>query len=290
VTTTREPVVFLDGRLVPLADARISPEDRGFLFADGVYESIRYYPKPGSRGAGDLFELDRHVQRLRASLGAIRLHSVDLQPLLDSLPTLLESNELVEGQASIYVQVTRGVAPRSHAFPENIRPTVYARARRFELLTDAWRDGVATVTVDDVRWGRCDVKSIALLANVLAKDEAKSRGAFEALFVRDGRVTEGSHTAVAFVVDGVLRTHPSGTHILPSVTREIVLGLAEELGIATEERAMERSAIEKVDEVFLMGTTTEVMPVTSIDGRPVGSGTVGPVTRRLQDAYFALHP
>lgn len=288
MTEAREPVVFLDGNLVPLAEARISPEDRGFLFADGVYESIRYYP--GGDGAGVFFELEAHEQRLRASLAAIRLQPVDLQPLLTALPDLIEANGLIDEHASIYIQITRGVAPRSHAFPADPRPTVYARARRFERLTKAWRDGVAVITVDDVRWGRCDVKSISLLANVLANDEAKSRGAFEALFVRDGRITEGSHTAVAFVVDGVLRTHPSGTHVLPSVTREVVLGLAVGLDIDVVEEAVERDALDRVDEVLLLGTTTEVMPVIAIDGRPVGVGVVGPVTRRLQEAYFALHP
>lgn len=285
-----DPVVFLDGRRIPLSQARISPEDRGFLFGDGVYESIRYYPSTGS-GDGVFFELERHADRLRASLAAIRLDGVDLAPVLDALPQLIDENGLRDAHASIYVQVTRGVAPRTHAFPgRETPPTVYARARRFTLLTDAWREGVAVVTVDDVRWGRCDVKSIALLANVLASEDAKSRGGFEAVFVRDGIVTEGSRTAVAFVGDGVVRIHPSGSQILPSVTREVVLDLARAQGIQVEERAVGVAELGAIDEMFLLGTTTELMPVISLDGQPVGAGTVGPITRRLQDAYFALHP
>lgn len=285
-----DPIVFLNGDLVPLSDARISPEDRGFLFADGVYESIRWYPENGS-GPGIFFELDRHVQRLRASLEAIRLRDVDLQPMLDALPALIERNGLTDEQASIYLQVTRGVAPRSHAFPgASTPPTVYARVRRFPLLVEEWDQGVAAVTVVDDRWGRCDVKSIALLANVLANEDARSRGAFEALFVRDGVVTEGTHTSVAFVRDGVVRTHPTGAHILPSVTRELLIVLADELGIAVDERAVTIDELPSMDEAFVMGTTTEVMPVVRIDDRPVGDGTVGTVTRKLQTAYFTLHP
>lgn len=285
-----DPVVFLNGELVPLSRAHISPQDRGFLFADGVYESIRWYPEAGP-GPGTFFELERHVQRLRTSLEAIRLRHVDLDPVLDALPALIERNGLTDQQASVYLQVTRGVAPRSHAFPgESTPPTLYARARLFPLLVEEWDRGVAAVTVVDDRWGRCDVKSISLLANVLANEDARSRGAFEALFVRDGVVTEGTHTSVAFVRDGVVRTHPMGAHVLPSVTRELLLVLADELGIAVDERAVGVDELPSMDEAFVMGTTTEVMPVVRIDDRPVGDGTVGPVTRQLQTAYFTLHP
>ena len=284
-----EPIVWLNGDFVPLSRAHISPEDRGFLFGDGVYESIRHYPG-GPDGRGQLFELERHLLRLRASLAAIRLEGVDVDAIGAVLPELIERNGLTGEHTSVYLQVTRGVAPRTHAFPEaGTPPTVYARARRFERPLAAWRDGATVVTVEDVRWGRCDVKSIALLANVLASEDAHRRGATEAVFVRDGVVTEGAHTSVAFVLDGMVRTHPSGPRILPSVTREVVLELCARHGIGVDERALEVEALDGADEMFLMGTTTEIMPVIELDGRPVGSGTVGPVTRRVQEAYAALH-
>ncbi len=285
-----DAVVFLNGGFVPLAEARISPEDRGFLFADGVYESIRYYPSPPG-GIGVLFELERHLQRLRASLDEIRLRGVDVDALGAVLPELIRRNGLEGSPASIYVQVTRGVAPRTHVFPDaSTPPTVYARTRYFDPPIDAWQNGAAAATIEDQRWGRCDVKTIALLANVLASEDARRAGAREAIFVHDGVVTEGSHTTVAFVRDGILRTHPSGKRILPSVTREVVLRLCGELGVPVEERAVAVQEFSRLDEAFVMGTTTEIMPVTTIDGRPVGDGRVGPITRRIQDAYFALHP
>ena len=293
-------IVHLDGAYLPLSEARISPEDRGFLFADGVYESIRYYPVPRDGDGVDVedgtilshvFGLDRHLERLRRSLAGIRLDGVDLSFVGPAAVELIRRNGLVHDHATVYLQITRGAAPRQHAFPETpARPTRYARAQRFVPPESKWNDGIEVALVDDVRWGRCDVKSISLLANVLASEEARERGATEAVFVREGVITEGAHTAVAFVQDGRLRTHPETQRILPSVTRALVLELCAELGIGIDERPLQRRELDAVAEMMVLGTTTEVMPVVRVDGRPVGDGAVGPVTRTLQAADRALHP
>lgn len=285
------PIVFLDGAYLPLDLARISPEDRGFLFGDGVYESLRYYPVPaGTIATRGIFELDRHLDRLARSLRGVRLEGVDIARVATVAGELLERNALREHDATIYVQITRGAAPRTHVFPgAQARPTVYAIARKFEAPVEKWEHGIEVALVDDVRWGRCDVKSIALLANVLASEEARERGASEAVFVREGEITEGAHTAVAFVVDGCVRTHPETSRILPSVTRALVLELCASLGIAVDERPLRRDELRSAQEMMVLGTTTEVMPVVRVEGEAVGDGAPGPVTRRIQAAYRALH-
>jgi D-alanine transaminase len=284
------PIVHLDGRYLPLDEARISPEDRGFLFGDGVYESLRYYPVSTDVAATrGLFAVDRHLARLRRSLHGIQLGGVDVDAIPPIAAELLDRNGLRDRDASVYLQITRGAAPRQHAFPgELARPTVYAIARPFDPPHAQWEHGIGVALVDDVRWGRCDVKSIALLANVLASEEARARGATEAVFVREGEITEGAHTAVAFVQEGRLRTHPETARILPSVTRALVLELCERLGIEIDERPLRRSELGDVQEMIVLGTTTEVMPVVRVDGEPVASGTPGPLTRRLQEAYRGL--
>lgn len=284
------PLVYLDGQYLPLNEARISPDDRGFLFGDGVYESLRYYPVPAETSILDgIFGLDRHLARLARSLRGVRLEGVDTAGIPAIATELVERNDLRSHDATIYLQITRGVAPRTHVFPgAGSRPTVYAIARRFEPPVDQWERGIEVALVDDVRWGRCDVKSIALLANVLASEQAREQGATEAVFVREGEITEGAHTAVAFVVDGRLRTHPETSRILPSVTRALVLELCASLSIEVEERPLRRDELGSVQEMIVLGTTTEVMPVVRVDGVAVGAGVPGPVTRRLQTGYREL--
>jgi len=182
--------------------------------------------------------------------------------------------------------VTRGVAPRTHRFPDPaVTPTCMALVRSFDPPRSEQETGVDVALVEDLRWGRCDIKSVALLANVLAKEDAVRAGAFEAIFVRDDLIIEGSHTAVLAVREGVLIAPPNGPQILPSVTREVVLEMATQMGIGIELRSIERSELGQVDELMLLGTSTEVMGVVRVDGRRVGAGVVGPVTRRLQAAW-----
>jgi len=273
-------LAWFNGEFLPLVDLRISPFDRGFLFADGVYEGLRWYPGRG------VFRFEEHLRRLGESLSMIRIGGVDLDEIADAVPELVRRNGLEESDATVYLQVTRGVAPRTHAFPDPpVVPTRMALVRAFTPQVQVQRNGATATLVEDLRWGRCDIKSVSLLANVLAKEEAVRVGTNEAIFTRNGRVIEGSHTAVMIVVDGVLVAPPNGPEILPSVTREVVLGLALELGIAVDLRPIQVSELERIDEMLVLGTSTEVTPVVRIDGREVGSGKVGPITRRLQEAW-----
>ena len=273
-------LAWFNGEFLPLADLRISPFDRGFLFADGVYEGLRWYPDQG------VFRFEDHLRRLGESLAMLRIEGVDLDEFATAVPELVRRNGLAGADATVYLQVTRGVAPRTHAFPDPaVVPTRMALVRAFEPFIHAQENGASATLVEDLRWGRCDIKSISLLANVLAKEEAVRAGTDEAIFVREGRVIEGSHTAVMVVVDGVLVAPPNGPEILPSVTREVVLELAARLGIEVDLRPIEVAELDRIDEMLVLGTSTEVTPVVRIDGREVGQGVVGPVARRLQAAW-----
>ncbi len=272
--------VFLNGRYLDKSEATIPVDDRGFLFADGVYEVIRVYD-------GRPFQLEPHMDRLRDGLAALRI-AADVDSLPGVAERLLEENGLGGAEATIYIQITRGVAPRAHAFPADAVPTVYMATTPFRApAATLFEDGAAAVTVPDVRWGRCDIKSIALLANVLANQAAKEAGAFEAILVRDGMLIEGSHSNLFGVRDGELITYPACNYILDGITRRVVLALAEEEGIPVRLGPLPAAEIESIDELFLSGTTTEVMPVTRVDGRPIADGRPGPITRRLQAAFAA---
>lgn len=277
-------IVFFDGRFLPKDEVRISPDDRGFLFADGAYEVVRVY-------AGQPFLMEEHLRRLRYSLGELRISLPTLAELEDVALELIERNDLTESEASIYVQVTRGVAPRKHAFPsQSIPATVYVTASPFSPRWEKWEEGVAVILVPDIRWARCDIKSLALLPNVLASQAAREREAEEAIFVRDGVITEGAHTNVCAVFDGQLVTHPAMNHILAGITRGLVLALCAELSIPYREEPIRADALGAASELMILGTTTEIMPVVQVDGRPVGDGRPGPVTRVLQRAFRALLP
>jgi D-alanine transaminase len=273
-------LVHLNGNDVPESEARISVDDRGFLFADGVYEVIRVYD-------GHMFQAEPHAERMRAGLAALRIATAPVDALLAGAERLIEANGLQTGDATIYAQVTRGAAPRRHAFPDSqVAPTVFIAARPFRAHpTSHWDDGVAAITAPDTRWSRCDIKSIALLPNVLANQAAREAGAFEALFVRDGVVIEGSHSNLCAVLDDEVVTYPECNYILPGISRRVVLALARDLGMRVREGAIPVEMLRDVQELFLTGTTTEVMPVTRVDDRPVGDGRPGPVSRRLQQAF-----
>jgi D-alanine transaminase len=271
--------VYLNGRIIEHSQAAIPVDDRGFLFADGVYEVIRLY-------GGQPFLDEPHFRRLRAGLAALRIDDSVVDELREAMPRVIAEND-VTGDGTVYIQVTRGVAPRRHAFPKDaVRPTVYMFAKPFpQHPADAFENGVPAITVPDTRWSRCDIKSIALLPNVLANQQAHERGAFEALFVRDGVIIEGSHSNLFAVVDDTLITYPVCNYILPGITRALVLELARELGIPSAEAPLYVERLDDVTELFLSGTTTEVMPISTLDGVPVGHGGRGPMTQRLQGAY-----
>jgi D-alanine transaminase len=277
-------LAYLNGTYVPRAGATISVEDRGFIFGDGVYEVWRVLN-------GRLFEMRRHLDRLIAGLTALRIAPPDVcQPeILEQVATkLLRESGITDGEGTLYLEITRGAALRAHAFPaQSTAPTVYLTVNRFTPPEDLRQRGAIGITVPDVRWLRCDLKTLQLLPNVLAKQAAAEAGAADAILVRDGIVTEGSHTNVMAVIDGALHTHPTNNLILPGITRAVVLELAASLGIPVREVAFAERDIPNVDELFLAGTTTDIMPLVRVNDRTIGNGSPGPVTRRLITAFRA---
>ncbi|HJU91205.1 MAG TPA: D-amino-acid transaminase [Gemmatimonadaceae bacterium] len=274
-------LVYLNGSYVDRAAAAISIEDRGFLFGDGIYEVVRSID-------AHFIERERHLRRLERSAREIRLDlsAAEADSLGDVALALLEKNGLSEGHAAVYMQVTRGVATRKHAFPPSgTRPTVFVTSSRFTPLDKNHEHGIGVITHPDLRWGRCDIKSVNLLPNVLANQAAHERGCYEAILIRDGVVTEATHSSLFGVVHGTLRTHPLASSILPSVTREIVLELARDGGLKLRESAITERELADVDELFIASTTADVTPVISVDGKPVGDGTPGATTKLLQQAY-----
>lgn len=273
-------IVYLDGHFLPRTDAKLSVDERGFLFGDGVYEVTRAIN-------GRFFEWSRHAARLTRGLRELRIACpVSMEEFHDLQLRLLQENGLGDGEATVYLQVTRGAAPRTHRFPPaGTAPTVFLSATGFTPPHDRRAVGVPAVTYPDYRWSRCDLKTVNLLPAVLANQFAHDHGAFESLFIRDAVLTEGSHTNVFGVIDGVLRTYPNSNYVLPGVTRDVVIELAHELGVVVSETPIYRHEMASMDECFLTGTTSDVMPVVTIDGAPVGDGRPGPVTMGL---YAAL--
>jgi D-alanine transaminase len=274
----------LNGEFVPRTSARISVEDRGFVFGDGVYEVWRAID-------GCLFEPERHLERLHHGLRELRIAVPDMATL-DGVrgiaDRLLAESGLQSGDASVYLEITRGAAPRAHAFPATaVRPTVFMMVNRVTPSHELRARGAAAITTPDVRWLRCDIKTVQLLPNVLAQQAAAERGATEALLIRDGVLTEGSHTNVFAVVNNVLRTHPLTNLILPGVTRAVLLDLARSAGIVIDETPIRESDIANVDELFLAGTTTDVMPIVRVDDAVIGNGAPGEITMRLYEALRA---
>ena len=272
-------IVYVNGSFVPRAEARISVEDRGFVFGDGVYEVVRVI-------SGRLFAARFHNERLKRSLDGVR---ISLSPadsperFVEIGKQLLRENGLIEGQATLYIQVTRGAATRAHNFPQpEVPPTIYISVARFMPYSDLALTGAPAISHPDLRWGRCDLKTLNLLPNVLASQTAKEKGAFEAMLIRDGVVTEGTKTNFFGVVDGSLRTHPLDSHILPGITRSVLRDLAREVNIDLDETPIRSDEIPRLSELFLTGTTTDVMPVVKLDDKPVGKGKPGELTRKLQ--------
>ena len=274
--------VYLNGKYLPKSEAHISVDDRGFLLGDGVYEVTPFYE-------GVPFALDRHLDRMRNGLEWMRI-DFDVTALEEVHRTLIRRNGLEdEDRAMVYLQITRGAAPRTHYFPTvPVEPTVYAFATKWSRpADDVWSRGFRSVTVPDRRWSRVDIKTICLLPNALAYQAARDAGADDAILVRDGVALEGAHQNFWAVFGDTVVTHPTTNQILPGITRGVVLELAEELGIPVEQRAIAVEELSVADELFFTGTTGEVRPCVEVDGRRVGGGGVGPVTRRLSDAFLA---
>ncbi len=266
--------VYLNGQYVEEDQARISIDDRGFLFADGVYEVVHLY-------GGRTFEWERHLARLERSLQGIGLGGVDVEGL-GSVRDRLRA-EFPEGEAALYIQITRGTQRRTHAppAPGTIEPTVLVWIRPVTpIFPEMVERGVPVVTVPDDRWAKVWIKTIGLLPNVLAKGKAIEAGAFEALFVRDGMVTEATSANVFRVKNQVVQTAPVTNYILPGITRQVVLELAREAGYTVVEEPFSADELKTSDELFLTGTLTEVLPITRVDDH-VLSEKSGPIARQL---------
>ncbi len=272
-------IVYFNGRYMDKSEVRIDPEDRGFMLADGTYEFVRNY-------RGKPFRIREHLRRFAGSLAQIRLAppaGVDFEAVASEL---IRRNGMEQAETALYLQMTRGASPRKHPFPNPpVPPTVYAVLVPVTPPEDKWRNGVPAITVPDTRWGHCDIKSIGLLPNVLAAQAAAEAGAEEAIFIRGGAVTEGTHTNVAAVFGGAVETHPTGTAILDGITRDVVRECCSDEGIPFIEEPVTEPRFRNADEIIIMGSSTELMPVVVLDGRPVGNGLPGPVLRRLQAAF-----
>ncbi len=276
--------VYLNGRILPLEEACVPVTDRGFLFGDGVYEVIPAY-------GGRLFRWPHHLQRLQNSLDGIRLAN----PLSDAqwrdvLEELLVRNREEAGadnDQAIYLQVTRGSAPkRDHCFPREIRATVYALSQPIPPPDPAIaRDGVAAVTLADNRWSRCDIKAVTLLPNVLLRQQAVDAGAAEAILIRDGNAIEGTSSNLFVVRDNRLCTPPKSDYMLPGITRDLVLELAADNGMACDETEIRAASLPQAEEIWITSSTREIVPVTRLDGRTIGTGEPGPWWRKMSELY-----
>jgi D-alanine transaminase len=268
----------VNGVILPLAEATVPALDRGFLFGDAVYEVLRVYD-------GRPWLAHEHYERLARSLEAIRINGVDIARLRARMSATIAAGQF--GEATVYIQVTRGAAPRTHVFPTAATPLEFLYVAAYhDRHRDDRQAGIAVVTYPDIRWDRCDIKSTNLLGNVLANQAASEAGCREALlYLPDGTLTEGSHTSFFAVRDGTVLTAATSSAILPGITRGLILRLTRQAGLSVREEVLRRSELDSVSELFLTGTTVEVLPVVRVDGRPVAEGRPGPVTRRLQQAY-----
>ena len=274
-------IVYVNGQYLRSDDARVHIEDRGYQFADGIYEVCLVID-------GRYWDADGHLERMDRSLRELQISQpMSRTSLCTVMAELLTRNRLKN--ALVYIQITRGVAPRNHPFPGPETPTALVMtARRFDLDASDERaaEGVNVITQPDIRWARVDIKSVSLLPNVLAKQAAFEAGALEALLVKDGKITEGS-SSNAWIVDhsGTIITHPKGQEILGGITRETAIACARDLQVKIEERPFTVEEAMQAKEAFITAATVLVMPVTAIDGRQIGNGAPGPIAMRLRQAY-----
>jgi D-alanine transaminase len=272
--------VYLNGEILPYHEAKVHVDDRGFTLADGIYDVIRVYN-------GRPFEIHRHMRHVARSAAALRL---ELDPDVAEIERLARQlvQDYGETDAQIYLQVTRGEAPRAHAFPKGVKPTTMITVKpAINPPPEVIARGEGAITLPDDRWGRCDVKTIGLTANVLARQRANEAGCYEAVFVRDGYITDCASCNVMAVFGSTLMTAPKTNYILGGITREVTLELARADGIDVVEESFRVEAFRAADEILLTGTNTGVMPIVRLDGAQVGSGAPGPITRRLVELFRA---
>lgn len=275
------PIGLIDGELIDLNQNIVPMEDRGYQFGDGVYEVTRVYN-------GRCFALRMHVDRLYRSLRELRIPAVyTFSELEEFHEALIKESGIKEG--AIYLQITRGVAPRAHGFPNTVEPRLTMSIRPTTVNTAVKENGAKVSFIPDERWLRCDIKSINLLGNILGKQRAKEAGSFEGIMVRDEHVTEGTSSNFYVVKDGIVWTHPANNLVLRGITRTYLTEkIFPELDITIVEKPFTAAFAKSADEAFITGTNTEIVPVVIMDGVPLQDGKVGPTTRKIQAAYEAL--
>ncbi len=267
--------VYINGSYMPIEEATVPVLDRGFIFGDGVYEVIPAF-------AGRLFRFDEHMQRMHNSLHAVNIANPmsdsEWRSMLEQLMTLNGG-----GDQSIYFQVTRGVAPRDHVLARPITPTVFAMSH--PLPSRMKVEAVSAMSCEDIRWQRCNIKAISLLPNVLLRQGAMEQGAYEAILIRDGLVTEGAASNVFVVKAGLVRTPVKNQYLLPGITRDLVLELLEEHGIPHAANDITEQELLDADEIWLTSSTKEILPVTQLNNKPVADGKPGPVWQQVYELY-----
>jgi len=272
------PIVYFNGEFLPKDQVHISPDDRGFLFGDGVYDVTLTYD-------GRLFRIEDHLERMANGLRALAIDGVDVEGLSAVGSELVKRNDLDSYNQAVYFQVTRGAAKRTHHFPPaETKPSVYASISPLSRKGDPV-NGSPVITLPDIRWSRCDIKSVNLLPNCLANQAAKEASAVEAMFVRDGVVLEGTSSTFFAVFDGIVCTPPLTNYILPGITQKVVLEQCETDGIPIRFSSIHKHELQDADELFMAGTTTEVVPIVSIDGAPVRDGKPGPIALRVYELF-----
>jgi len=272
------PTVYLNGEYLPETEARISVLDRGFIFGDGVYEVIPVY-------GGKLFRFEEHMLRLQNSLDALKINNpLSIEEWSHALEELIKQNN--GGDLSLYLRITRGAAARDHAIPDNPVPTIFAMCNPLKpVASKIIEEGVAAITLDDIRWQRCHIKAISLLPNVLLRQEALDQGAAEAILIRDGMATEGAASNLFAVIHGVITTPPKSHMLLPGITRDLILELATANSLASQEKDISLDELKQADEIWLTSSTKEILSVTRLDDHPVGNSKPGPLYQRVLALY-----
>ena len=271
---------FLNNDFLPLKDAKVSVLDRGFIFADGIYEVIPAF-------AGKLFRLEHHLNRLNDNLAAIKIENPYTTDQWEKIFTdLIDKNNHQNIDCSIYMQVTRGVAKRDHVFPENSTPTIFVMLNPMPSADPKKLEkGLSVITREDIRWQYCNIKSISLLGNIILKQEAADNNADEAVLIRDGHLTEGSSSNIFIVKDGVIKTPIKDHQLLPGITRDLIVEIAKDKGLACEETPITEEELLAADEVWLSSSLKEVSPVCIINGKAVADGFPGPYWRKMYQLF-----
>ncbi len=273
-------IVYFNGQFLELEEVKISPYDRGFQYADGVYEVIRTY-------FGKLFRYKDHLERLKESLASIKIRYNEADKLESIIYKIIEINNYAGADLSVYIQITRGASyPRKHSFPpETVEPTIFVSVTPIEEKSNDSGKGIKIIFENDFRWLRCDIKSISLLASVLANQHAVEEGAGEAIWIKDGLLLEGSHTNFWGIKDNEVWTAPLSNIILPGVSRKVIIEVCHYSGIPVVEQAIRENEIKFYDEFFVSGTTTEIKPVIQINDLILGDGKPGKLTQKIQSAF-----